>query len=129
MYRIVAAFLLLVASVATSSAQGLVPAVWQNQQGSLLKVLASDPAGRFSGVYINYGGICPGAPYDVSGATRGPRIGFQAWRAVSPFCKSTTVWRGRLVNPTTIVATWVMTYVDASGVTRRVRGADTFRRI
>ena len=44
MYRILAAFFLLVASVATSSAQGLLPAVWQNQQGSLLKVLASDPA-------------------------------------------------------------------------------------
>ena len=130
MYRILAAFFLLVASVATSSAQGFVPAVWQNQQGSLLKVLASDPAtGRFAGVYINYGGICPGAPYDVSGATRGVRIGFQAWRAYSPFCKSTTVWHGRMVNPTTIVATWVMTYVDASGVTRRARGADTFRRI
>ena len=76
MYRILAAFFLLVASVATSSAQGLLPAVWQNQQGSLLKVSASDPAtGRFAGVYINYGGICPGAPYDVAGATRGVRIG------------------------------------------------------
>ena len=103
MYRIVAAFLLLVASVATSSAQGLLyPSVWRNQQGSLLKVLGSDPAtGQFSGIYINYGGICPGAPYDVSRRhPRGPRLGFQAWRAVSPYCKSTTsgtgAWSTRL---------------------------------
>jgi len=54
MYRIIAAFFLLVASVATSSAQpALFPSVWQNQNGSLLKVLAVGPAGNFNGVFIN----------------------------------------------------------------------------
>jgi hypothetical protein len=125
MYRIIAAFFLLVASVATSSAQpALFPSVWQNQQGSLLKVLATDPGGNFRGVFINYGPPCPGAVYDVAGGIRGPLIQFQAWKAWSLDCKSVTVWRGRMVNPTTVVVQWVMTYGG-----RSVRGVDTFRRI
>ena len=125
MYRIIAAFFLLVASVATSSAQpALFPSVWQNQQGSLLKVLATGPGGNFRGVFINYGPPCPGAVYDVAGGIRGPLIHFQAWKAWSPDCKSATVWRGRMINPTTVVVQWVMTYGG-----RRVRGVDTFRRI
>jgi hypothetical protein len=125
MYRIIAAFFLLVASVATSSAQpALFPSVWQNQQGSILKVLATGPGGSFNGVFINYGPPCPGAVYDVAGGIRGPLIGFQAWKAWSLDCKSVTVWRGRMINPTTVVATWTMTYGG-----RRVRGTDTFRRI
>jgi hypothetical protein len=124
MYRIIAALFLLVASVATSSAQTLFPSVWQNQQGSLLKVLATDPSGSFRGVFINYGPPCPGAVYDVAGGIRGPLIGFQAWKSWSFDCKSVTVWRGRMVDATTFVATWTMTYGG-----RRVRGTDTFRRI
>jgi hypothetical protein len=38
---------LLLASAAASSAQGLFPSVWQGQRGSLLKVLAVDPATAF----------------------------------------------------------------------------------
>jgi hypothetical protein len=131
MYRIVAAFLLLVASVATSSAQGvLYPSTWRNQQGSILKVLGTDPAtGNFAGIFINYGGICPGAVYDIRGNIRGPRLGFEAWRAFSPTCKSDTIWHGRLVNPNTFVANWVMTWVDSAGVKRRARGVDTFGRL
>jgi hypothetical protein len=125
MYRIIAAFFLLVASVATSSAQpALFPSVWQNQNGSLLKVLAVGPAGNFNGVFINYGPPCPGAVYDVAGGLRGPLIQFQAWKAWSLDCKSVTLWRGRMINPTTVVVQWVMTYGG-----RRVRGVDTFRRI
>jgi len=125
MYRIIAAFFLLVASVATSSAQpALFPSVWQNQNGSILKVLATGPAGNFNGVFINYGPPCPGAVYDVAGGIRGPLIQFQAWKAWSFDCKSVTVWRGRMVNPTTVVVQWVMTYGG-----RSVRGMDTFRRI
>src|SRR3981081_2792885 len=64
MYRIIAAFFLLVASVATSSPQpALFPSVWQNQNGSILKVLATGPAGNFNGVFINYGPPRPGAGY------------------------------------------------------------------
>ena len=125
MYRIIAALFLLVASVATSSAQpALFPSVWQNQQGSLLKVLATDPAGNFRGVFINYGPPCPGAVYDVAGGVRGPLIQFQAWKAWSLDCKSVTLWRGRMINPTTVVVKWIMTFGG-----RTVRGVDTFRRI
>jgi len=125
MYRIIAALFLLVASVATSSAQpALFPSVWQNQQGSLLKVLATDSGGNFRGVFISYGPPCPGAVYDVAGGMRGPLIQFQAWKAWSLDCKSVTLWRGRMINPTTVVVQWVMTYGG-----RRVRGVDTFRRI
>ena len=124
MYRIIAAFFLLVASVATSSAQALFPSVWQNQNGSILKVLATGPAGNFNGVFINYGPPCPGAVYDVAGGIRGPLIQFQAWKAWSLDCKSVTVWPGRMINPTTVVVKWVMTYGG-----RSVRGVDTFRRI
>jgi len=125
MYRIIAAFFLLVASVATSSAQpALFPSVWQNQNGSLLKVLAVGPAGNFNGVFINYAPPCPGAVYDVAGGIRGPLIQFQAWKAWSLDCKSVTVWRGRMINPTTVVVRWVMTYGG-----RTIRGVDTFRRI
>jgi hypothetical protein len=111
MYRILTAFFLLVASVATSWAQ---PALF----------LATDPAGNFRGVFINYGPPCPGAVFDAAGAIRGPLIGFQTWKAWSLDCRATTVWRGRMINPTTVVVKWVMTYGG-----RSVRGVDTFRRI
>ena len=125
MYRIIAALFLLVASVATSSAQpALFPSVWQNQQGSLLKVLATDSGGNFRGVFISYGPPCPGAVFDAAGALRGPLIGFQTWKAWSPDCRATTVWRGRMINLTTVVVKWVMTYGG-----RKNRGVDTFRRI
>jgi hypothetical protein len=39
MRRIISAFLLIVASTATGSAQGLFPSVWQTQGGAVLKVL------------------------------------------------------------------------------------------
>jgi hypothetical protein len=69
MYRIVAAFFLLLVSVAASLAQGLQPAVWQGQRGSLLKVLTVDPTtGNFAGVFLsNPVGPCPAVPYDVVG--------------------------------------------------------------
>jgi hypothetical protein len=62
--------------------------------------------------------------FDAAGAIRGPLIGFQTWKAWSPDCRATTVWRGRMINPTTVVVKWVMTYGG-----RSVRGVDTFRRI
>ena len=48
--------------------------------------------------------------FDAAGAIRGPLIGFQTWKAWSPDCRATTVWRGRMINPTTVVVKWVMTY-------------------
>ena len=61
MRRIISAFLLILASTATASAQGLSPSVWQSQRGGVLKVLNVDPAGNFTGVFINSPtGPCPG---------------------------------------------------------------------
>ena len=84
MYRIIAALFLLLASVASSSAQDLSPSVWQGQRGSLLKVLGADPAsGNFTGVFIGSpGGPCPGdVPYELAGQIRGPRVVFQTSRS------------------------------------------------
>ena len=53
MRRIISACLLILASAATASAQGLTPSVWQSQRGGLLKVLSVDPAGNFTGVFIS----------------------------------------------------------------------------
>jgi hypothetical protein len=82
MYRIIAALFLLLVSVAASLAQGLQPSVWQGQRGSVLKVLAVDPAtGNFSGVFVsNPVGPCPAVPYDVVGRMQGPRVVFQTSR-------------------------------------------------
>ena len=69
MYRIIAALFFLLASAAASSAQGLFPSVWQSQRGALLKILAINPAGNFTGVFVSGpAGTCPGVPYDLTGA-------------------------------------------------------------
>ena len=108
MYRFIAALFLLVASAAASSAQGLLPSVWQSERGAVLKILSADPAtGAFSGVFLsNPAGPCPLVPYNVAGGIRGNRIGFQTSRTWTPDCSVTAVWSGRLVNPTTVVARW-----------------------
>jgi hypothetical protein len=131
MYRITAASLVLVASTAASSAQGLVPSVWQSERGSILKVLGADPAtGSFGGVFISApAGPCPGVPYNLSGRARGPRVIFQTSRDWTPDCRVTTTWSGRFVNPTTVAARWVATYVAPNGRVVRVRGTEAFRRI
>jgi hypothetical protein len=53
-------------------AQSLTSAVWHGQRGSLLKVLAVDPAtGSFAGVFVSSPvGPCPAVPYDVVGRIR-----------------------------------------------------------
>ena len=69
MYRFVAAMFFLVASAAASSAQGLLPSVWESERGAVLKILTADPAtGTFSGVFLSnlhirasrIAGSCPG---------------------------------------------------------------------
>jgi len=112
MSRIIAALFLLLASTAASSAQGLFPSVWQSQRGALLKVLAVDPAGNFTGVFISGpAGTCPGVPYDLAGRVRGSRIVFQTSRNWTPDCRATTVWSGRFVSPTTGATRGIATYV------------------
>ena len=130
MYRIIAALFLLLASATVSSAQGLFPSVWQSQRGALLKVLWVDPAGNFTGVFISsLGGSCPAVPYHLTGSVRGPRVAFQTSRDWTPDCKVTTVWSGRFVDPTTVVARGIATYVAPNGRLVRVRGTEVFRRI
>jgi hypothetical protein len=87
MRRIIGAFLLIVASTATGSAQGLFPSVWQTQGGAVLKVLWVDAGGNFSGVFISSpGSPCPGVPYNLAGSIRGPRVFFQTSRSWTPDC-------------------------------------------
>jgi hypothetical protein len=133
MYRVIAALFLLLASVASSSAQGLSPSVWQGQRGSLLKVLGADSAsGNFTGVLISSpGGPCPGVPYELAGQIRGPRVVFQtsrSWIARSD-CPVTTVGSGRFVSPTTVATRWIATYTGPNGRPVRVRGEEIFQRI
>jgi hypothetical protein len=131
MFRIIAALFLLLASTAASSAQGLFPSVWQGQRGSLLKVLAVDPAtGNFTGVFVSSpASPCPGVPYDLVGRIRGPRVVFQTSRNWTPDCRATTVWSGRFVSPTTVAARGITTYVAPNGRAVRVRGTEIFQRI
>ena len=133
MHRVMAALFLLLASVASSSAQNLSPSVWQGQRGSLLKVLGADPAsGNFTGVFIGSpGGLCPDVPYQLAGQFRGPRVVFQtsrSWIARSD-CPVTTVASGRFVSPTTVATRWIATYAGPNGRPVRVRGEEIFQRI
>ena len=129
MFRIIAALLVFLASVVQCAAQGLpAPSYWQNQRGSIMKILALDPStGNFSGIYINnaVGFRCQGTPYDLQGRARGPNVVFRVvWKNWAEDCKSTTVWYGRLVG-TTLYTKWVLTRV---GITKKLKGTDTFQR-
>src|SRR5438876_12344457 len=127
MSRIIAALLLLLASAAASSAQGLFPSVWQSQRGAVLKVLAVDPAGNFTGVFISGpAGTCPGVPFDLAGRVRGPRVVFQTSRNWTPDCRATTIGSGRFVSPTTVAPTGIATYVAPNGRRARVEGSEAF---
>src|SRR5215468_5141954 len=130
MFHIIAAVFLLLASTATSLAQGLSPSVWQSQRGALLKVLSVDSAtGNFTGVFVSSpAGTCPGVPYDLAGRVRGPRVVFQTSRNWTTDCRATTVWSGRFVSPTTVVARGIATYVAPNGRPTTVRGTETFQR-
>jgi hypothetical protein len=131
MYRVIAALCLLLASAAASSAQGLLPSVWQSQRGTLLKVLSVDPAsGNFRGVFISSpSGPCPAVPYDVAGRARGPRVAFQTSRTWTADCRATAVWSGRFVGPTTVAARFTATVVGPNGRVARTRGTEVFQRI
>jgi hypothetical protein len=130
MYRLIVALFFLVASVAASSAQGLLPSVWKSQSGALLKVLRVDPAGNFSGVFLSSpGGPCPAVPYDVTGRFRGSRVAFQTSRGWTSDCRVTAVWSGRLVGPTTVAARFVATRVGPGGRPVKTRGTEVFQRL
>ncbi len=131
MYRVSVALLLLVASVVASSAQGLIPAVWQGERGAVLKVVTADSAtGNFNGVYIsNPGGACPAVPFDVAGRTQGHRVVFRTSRIWTFDCRLTVLWSGRLVGRTTLAARWTATRRAADGHLVRARGTEVFHRV
>src|SRR5215467_4703893 len=128
MYRVIAALFLLLASVASSSAQNLSPSAWQGQRGSLLKVLGADPAtGNFTGVFINSpGDPCPGVPYQLVGQIRGPRVVFQTSRNWTSDCQVTTVGSGRFFSPTTVATREVATFSLPNGLPVRGRRRQLF---
>jgi len=131
MYRVLVALFLVVASSVASSAQGLLPAIWQSQRGAILKVLWADSAsGNFGGVFISApGGLCPGVPNDMAGRKWGTRVTFVTTRARSFDCRVTAAWRGPLLGPDRMVTYWRATFELPNG--RRVtrRGTEVFRRI
>src|SRR5262245_4368435 len=131
MYRVLTALFLIVASTVASSAQGLLPVIWQSQRGAILKVLWADTAsGNFGGVFISApGGPCPGVPYNVSGRKWGPRVAFRTSRRWTSDCRIDAVWSGRFVNPTRIVAHWRATFVLPNGRRAVRHGTEVFRRI
>jgi hypothetical protein len=131
MYRIIAALFLLVASAATASAQGLIPAIWRSDRGAILKVLAADSVtGNFGGVFLSNPSLpCPVVPYNVSGRARGPWISFQTSRNWTRDCSVTAVWSGRRISPTTFVARWTTTTVGPNGRLIRTHGREVFNRI
>src|SRR5262249_14848304 len=87
-------------STATSAQTLLVPSVWHNQRGSIMKITATDPSnGAFRGVYINngdgFGVRCQHTPYDVVGRVRGNRVAFRVvWNNILEDCHAATVWSG-----------------------------------
>jgi hypothetical protein len=131
MYRVLTALFLLVVSTVASSAQGLLPAIWQSQRGAILKVLWADPAtGNFRGVFISApGGPCPGVPYDVTGRKWGPRVTFRTSRTWTSDCRVNAIWSGRLVGPTSMVARFTATFVGPNGRLVTRSGSEVFRRI
>jgi|SRR5262245_29695762 len=129
MYRVLAACFFLIASAAASSAQPLLPSVWQSQRGTILKVLSVDAAGNFGGTFISSpAGPCPAVPYDLAGRVRGPRVAFQTSRMWTSDCRVTAVWSGRFVSPTTIATRWTATVVAPNGRVTRTRGTEVFQR-
>jgi hypothetical protein len=121
--RLICGFALVVAAPFVAFAQGLpVPSGWENQRGSILKVVSSQPDGRFSGVFINYapGYQCQGIPYDVAGKSAGARVVFTV---NFTDCRTITTWRGRAAGAT-MPTRWVLRV--AGGPPQR--GADVFTR-
>jgi hypothetical protein len=103
-----------------------------NTRGSTLTVWIVDPAtGAFSGTYVNNaaGFKCQGAPYEVSGVTKGPSVTFTVnWTGFAvPDCKSITIWRGQFVG-TTLNTRWTLDYVGSDGKFHKLRGVDIFTR-
>ena len=130
MHRLFAASLLLVASTAACSAQGLQPSVWKGERGAILKVLSVDAMGNFGGVFITApAGPCPAVPLNLAGHARGPQIAFQTSRTWTSDCRVTAVWSGRFVSPTTVATRWTARYVAPDGHVARMHGTEAFQRI
>ena len=123
--------LILVTSAA--SAQSIPPnSTWENQRGSLLKIVTIDSnTGALRGEYINQaaGFVCKGTPYDVIGWVEGDKIAFSVrWKNSSADCKSITSWTGYLEKGF-LVTDWDLAYTDSDlGHATLIRGSDTFQK-
>jgi hypothetical protein len=105
---------------------------WVNTRGATLTVWTVDNVtGAFTGTYVNNaaGFECQGAPYEVSGASKGPSVTFTVnWKGFAvPDCKSMTIWRGGVAGPI-LNTRWTLTYVGSDGRFHKLRGIDTFSR-
>jgi len=131
MYRLIGAFLALAVSTAVSAAQGLLPAVWQSNQGAVMKILQADPVtGNFTGIFISGpAGPCPGVPYALTGRMIGNRMVFRTTRNWTSDCRATTVWSARLIGPATASAFGVTTYFSPDGRVLKSSGTSVFQRI
>jgi len=131
MYRLIGAFLALAVSTTMSAAQGLLPTVWQSNQGAIMKILQADPvSGSFTGIFISGPtGPCPGVPYALAGRVIGNRMVFRNTRSWTFDCRATTVWSGRLIGPASLSAFGVTTYFAPDGRVLKSSGTSVFQRI
>jgi len=129
MYRLAAAFLLLVVATVSASAQNIpVPSYWKNQQDSELVLTSIDAKGNLAGSFISQepGFACSGTFYDLKGRAHRKLVRFTVvWKNWSHDCNAETEWYGR-VNGKSIVTFRVFKQTDAHGHVTKKRGVDTF---
>lgn len=132
MKRLFAALvLILVASAANAQTAVPAPSQWKNQRGSVMQLFYWSPfSKRLYGTYTNNApGFprCAGRGYPLWGESDGKQITFTVvWSA--PFlenCNSTTVWAG-VIKGKKISTRWVLSYKDAAGNPKTLRGRDFF---
>ena len=131
MRRLSAALFFVVIFASCAFAQDFpVPSHWTNQHGSDMLLYTIDSKGAFTGAFINRapGFACDNVPYDLRGQVHGHHVKFAVvWKNAFQDCKAHTSWSGR-VTGSTMTTWWVLTYLDGKGVTRKMRGSDTFKK-
>jgi hypothetical protein len=120
MKRILLGFALLLGFEPLAVAQGIGPATWTSQSGSVLKVTALS-RGAFRGQFINRNPQigCLGIPYPVTGTYASPQVTFKV-NFVK--CGAVVTWRGD-ASGFGMSAQWVMQRGGATTV-----GFDFFSR-
>jgi len=133
MARFIVALLVFTGASVSAFAQSLpVPSYWLNQRGSELKVYPTTPPspGSFDGVYLNHaaGFKCQASPtnppYHVTGRIHGTHVTFKViWNNGVEDCKSTTLWRGRVIGRT-MTTHWIL---FGPAISPPLRGVDIFQ--